>query len=198
MRHLLHIAAIVASGIVATALGCTSSVNVDIWEPDRISQAHTWAFLKHDPPIQLPADETSPEFTYRVTSPERDAQDLDAELAHCIEQALAARGFERVETDADFYVDYRLTLQPRIDMIEVPLGERFLPSLSYTQSYIIEGVDISPRAFEALRLEIDLRERRGKILWRGELAREIAAHDTLALGRDVDNLIGRLPRAPER
>jgi hypothetical protein len=197
MRHVLHIASIVTLGIIGTGVGCASTVNLDTWsdprDQDSISQAHTWAFLHHDPPIQLPGDETSPEFTYRVTSPARDAQQLDADLAHRIEQALSARGFERVETDADLYVDYQLTLQPRIETVEVPIGQRFVPSLSYSQSYIIDGLEISERVFEAVQLEINFRERRGRILWRGEMVRELGARDTLALGRDVDDLLGRLP-----
>ncbi|MBW2291852.1 MAG: DUF4136 domain-containing protein [Deltaproteobacteria bacterium] len=197
MRHVLHIAAIITLGIVGTGVGCASTVHVDTWDDSgdqgSISQARTWAFLNHDPPIQFPADEASPEFTYRVTSPARDAQRLDADLAHCIEQALSVRGYERVETDADLYVDYDLTLQPRIETVEVPIGQRFVPSLSYSPSYIIDGLEIAERAFEAVRLEINFRERRGRILWRGELVRELGAGDRLALERDVDELIGRLP-----
>lgn len=203
MRHVLLIVANFGSiltpifkiGIVAMAMGCASTIDIDAWDPDGISQSRTWAFLRHDPPIDLSRDALAPEFTYRVTSPMRDAQHLDADVARCIEEALAARGFERVETDADFYVDYQLTLQPRAETVEVPLGQRFVPSLSFSQSYLIEGLDISERRFEALRFEIDLRERRGRILWRAELLRELETREELVLGRDVDNLIDQLPRA---
>lgn len=190
MRHAVRF---IALGIVGIALGCTSIIDVDSTDPDRISQARSWAFLDHDPPIRLPSDEELPEFTYRVTSPLRDAQDLDADLARQIERALEARGFERVESNADLYVDYQLTLQPRIERVEVPFAQRFVPSLSWSPSYVVEGVDIVERAVEELRLEIDLRERRGRILWRGELVDKIAAREALALATRVDDLIDRLP-----
>lgn len=190
MRHAVRF---IALGIVGIALGCTSIIDVDSTDPDRISQARSWAFLDHDPPIRLPSDEELPEFTCRVTSPLRDAQDLDADLARQIERALEARGFERVDSNADLYVDYQLTLQPRIERVEVPFAQRFVPSLSWSPSYVVEGVDIVERAVEELRLEIDLRERRGRILWRGELVDKIAAREALALATRVDDLIDRLP-----
>jgi hypothetical protein len=214
MRHVLHISwnsgtqvlAIFSLGIAVLLAGCASTVEIDASDPESVAQAHYWAFLNHDPPIELSEPEPPPEFTYRVTSPLRDARALDAHIADCIEAELAARGYERVEGvnhgvnngvkgDADFYVDFQLTLQPRAETVEVPLGQQFVPSFSYSQSYIVEGLEISERTFEAFRLEIDLRERRGRILWRGELLRELRARDKLVLGSDVGELIDYLPRA---
>ncbi len=195
MRLTSRFITIVSMGI---AVGCASLVDVDATDTESISRAQTWTFLDHALPVELSAGEAAPEFTHRVTSPRHDAQSLDAALVQYVEAALEARGFERVEAgaglQADLYVSFRLTLQRRHKRVEVPFASRYIPSLSYTNSYVVEGIRVAKREVEHLWLEIDVREARGQILWHAELERTLEAQEPMALQARVDDLFARLPR----
>jgi len=201
-----HAVRLLAIALMIFALGCVSGTvrgtadrETDL---DRISRARTWAFLRNDPPIDMPGNYTSNNVssgsTYRVTSPLRDASALDADIARYIESALNTLGFEHVEREADLYVNYRLILQPRAELVEGNFSQRFLASLSHSPSYIIESTEITRTDYEDLNLIIDLRERRGRTLWRREVKLRLRALDSIGLQARVDDLIERLPHSRVR
>ncbi|MFT5444072.1 MAG: hypothetical protein ACI8W3_003123, partial [Myxococcota bacterium] len=70
---------------------------------------------------------------------------------------------------------------------------RFVPSFSTSNSYIIEGTNLQRRDSQELKLEIDFRERRGRIVWRAEGARSIADGGKVYLQDDVAAVLDRLP-----
>jgi hypothetical protein len=203
MRHAVHCVAIgLCVGLCVVALGCVSGADgptadraADLLQ---ISHAQTWSFLKNDPPIDLPAGSEVRGSTYRVTSPLRDASALDADLSRYITKALETLGFERVDREADFYVNYKLILEPRAELAEGNFSSRFLASLSSSPSYIIESTEVTRTDFEDLYLEIDLREPRGRSLWRGELEAQLKALDALSLRAKTGGLLDRLPRSRAR
>ncbi|MFT5694103.1 MAG: hypothetical protein ACI9QQ_000073 [Myxococcota bacterium] len=188
---------LVSTGIVCLLVGfnvgCASLVEITPREMDTVSEARTWSFLRHEPPLAVSDAASAPEFTYRVTSPNHDARSFDAKIASHIERELEQRGFVQVAADADLYVDYQLTLTPLSRWVEVPFAQRFVPSFSTSNSYIIEGTNLQRRDSQELKLEIDFRERRGRIVWRAEGARSIADGGKVYLQDDVAAVLDRLP-----
>lgn len=195
MRHTVRLFAI---GLVVLALGCVTVGDREAADREQISRARSWAFLRNDPPIDLPAAADTLRSTYRVTSPLRDADALDADIARYIESALETLGFERVEVEADFYVNYKLILQPRAELVEGNFSSRYLASLSHSASYIIESTEINRKDYEDLNFSIDLREPRGRTLWRSEIAVRLKAFGALELQGKVDALLARLPLSSVR
>lgn len=195
-----RIAAVAALVTLAGALACASHVDVDVDGADRdlIARSRTWTFLKHDPPLPDALGPEDGEFTYRVTSPLRNAAELDAAIARSLRDAFARLGYTFVEHDADLYVHYRLTLRPRRDAVEVPFAQNYVASHSYTPSYIVEGTDVVTRKVEELRLEVDLREARGRIVWRGIYEDLLSAGQDLDLDENVGALMTRIPGRGDR
>lgn len=198
MQHVVQFCSI---GLLVLALGCVSGGNLDGSSSAadraanrlRISNARTWAFLKSDPTVDRLSRGATAGSTYRVTSPLRNAAALDAEVARYIEDVLGALGFAQVEHEADIYVNYTLVLQPHAQFVEDNFSQRFLASFSYSPSYIIESSEITRRNYEDLDLAIDLREPRGRTLWRRELKLRLKAFDPLALRERVEDLLAPLP-----
>jgi hypothetical protein len=193
-------------GLMIIALGCVSTVERDRSDADRavdrarISRSHSWAFLKHDAPAHYSAEPSDIAATYRVTSPLRNAYELDAKVADFIENALKSLGFERAGAyeEADLYVDYELILRPMAQTLEGNFSQRYISSFSNAPSYIIEGTEITRYDYEDLLLAIDLREERGRPLWRRELKQRLKALEPLGLRVKVENLIGALPNCSVR
>lgn len=187
----------ISTGIVCLIVGfnlsCSSFVDITPREMETVSNARTWSFLRHDPPLPEYVEGVAPEFTYRVTSPNHDARSFDAKIASYIEDELEQRGFEQVAGDADLYVDYQLTLMPLSRSVEVPFAQRFVPSFSTSNSYIVEGTNLERRDSQELKLEIDFRERRGRIVWSADGARSITHDGTVYLQDDVAGVLYRLP-----
>jgi hypothetical protein len=192
-----HAVRLFAIASLVFSLGCVSGPD-RATDRERISRARTWAFLRNDPPIDNPGRNETFGSTYRVTSPLRDAMALDADIARYIERALERLGFKHVEREADLYVNFRLILQPRAEMVEGNFSTRYLASLSYSPSYIIESTEITRKDYEDLNLVIDLRERRGRTLWRREVKLRLKAFDSIGLQTRVDDLLERLPRSRGR
>lgn len=179
-------------------VGCTNLVQVDSTDRQLIQDSTTWTFLKNDPPLPQGVDRETSGFTYRVTSPSRNAARLDSKVARRIEDALARRGFEYVERDADLYVQYRLSLRPQRNSVERAFAERYVPSHSFTPSYVVEGTDIVEIEVEELRFEMNIREARGRVLWTGVYEDTLPAKRTLSVDEWVDDLTSRLPERGPR
>ncbi len=193
MTYVMRSVRIVMFVCSTSVLACATSVEVDAADRQLISNARTWTFLRHDPPLPPNVDGDTSGFTYRVTSPLRNASKLDSDLSRFLTVALARHGFEYVESDADLYVHYRLSLRPRRSSTEVAFASNYVASHSYSPSYVVEGSDVVTRDIEEMRLELDLRETRGRMLWKGVYEETIAARQKLSLDSHIDRLVSRLP-----
>lgn len=102
-------------------------------------------------------------------------------------------GYDYVESDADLYVHYRLSLEPRRDSVEVPFAAIYVASHSFSPSYVVEGTDVVERDVEQFRLELDLREPRGRIVWSRTALHVVIAREPLTLDAWLEELISRFP-----
>jgi hypothetical protein len=174
-------------------LGCASLVELDAGDHEVIATARTWTFLKHDPPLPADTERVPRGFTQRVTSPLRNASKLDAQVAGHLSAAFERMGYDYVESDADLYVHYRLSLEPRRDSVEVPFAGIYVASHSFSPSYVVEGTDVVQRDVEQFRLELDLREPRGRIVWSRTALHVVIAREPLTLDAWLEELISRFP-----
>ena len=151
--------------------GCATVVESDLRDREAVLGASTWSFLANRP--EPDPGRTSPRrmAAYRVRAPARDPRRIDRALVAAIEFELIERGYERVEGDADLYVDFHLVLDPRLENVKVPLTARTVYSFSDQPSYTFEGTTLEPRVREYLTLDVELRTSEGRLLWTGRLER---------------------------
>jgi len=184
---------IVTLACLAGGLGCVSVVELDAGDREVIATARTWTFLKHDPPHAADTARFSRGFTQRVTSPLRNPSKLDAQVAGYLSAAFERMGYDYVESDADLYVHYRLSLEPRRVSVEVPFAAIYVASHSFSPSYVVEGADVVKRDVEHFRLVLDLREPRGRILWSRTAEHVGMAREPLTLDVWLEELVSRFP-----
>jgi hypothetical protein len=174
-------------------LGCVSVVASHSGDREVIATARTWTFLKHDPPLPVVPERFACGFTQRVTSPLCNASKLDAEIAGYLTAALNRLGYDYVESGADLYVHYRLSLESRRVSVEVPFAAIYVASHSFSPSYVVEGTDVVKREAEQIRLELDLREPRGRIVWSRMGEHVVIAREPLTLVFWLEELISQFP-----
>jgi hypothetical protein len=173
--------------------GCVSVVASHSGDREVIATARTWTFLKHDPPLPVVTERFACGFTQRVTSSLCDASKIDAEIAGYLSAALDRMGYDYVESGADFYVHYRLSLESRRVSVEVPFAAIYVASHSFSPSYVVEGTDVVERDVEQFRLELDLREPRGRTVWSRTAEHVVIAREPLTLVFWLEELISQFP-----
>lgn len=169
--------------LLATTAGfvaaCATSVKVDVDENEDFSQYRTWDWM--------PQIRPRVEGRYAVTPA------LDVRMSRLIEDALEARGFERTQPPADFYVTFHLTIQPKAEFVEQPMAPYLLDSHHASPSFWIEGTESVERRYDDLRLAIGISGGGGRMTWQAALEQQVEAGEALPLDKAVAKLIDRFP-----
>ena len=174
----------VAIGLAVLGLGCAANVHAAFDSGEDFSRFHTWDFAPSEAP--------------RVEAPAASESALEARLSRLIVATLAARGYLRSRERPDFLVSYRLSIQPRTEIVVVPRAAYLLSSHHHSPSYWIEGSDKEERHFEELRLSIGVARHTGKLVWKAAMRDRLDDGQTPELGAAVASLLERFPRAAPR
>jgi len=161
------------------SLGCSTIVDVAVDERADFSGYRTWRWASRSVP--------------QIDAPQSNRALLDALMTRSIERGLEARGYERDGDPPDLLVDYVLSVQRRLVLVEVPRAPYLLSSLSSSASYWIEGSETQKRLVSDLRLRIDVSSSAGELVWRAELQRRLEQGQDLDLDAAVATLLGRFP-----
>ncbi len=175
---------LIAIASLAFDPGCASNVDAAFDRGTDFSRFHVWDF--------------APSETPRVSAPGASESALEARLSRLIAAALAARGYRRGRERPDFLVSYRLSIQPRTEIVVVPRAPYLLSSHHHSPSYWIEGSDKEERRFDDLRLSIDVARHTGKVVWKAAMRDRLDDGQTPDLGAAVNSLLERFPRAAPR
>lgn len=187
MRGAIQLLASVRAVVPAIALavmtlgsvGCSTLVDVTVDERADFSRYRTWRWVSRGVP--------------QIDAPQSNRALLDALLTRLIEQGLEARGYERDGDPPDLLVDYRISLQRRLVLVDVPRAPYLLSSHNSSASYWIEGSETQKRLVSDLRLRIDVASAQGQLVWQAELQRRVEQGQDLDLDGAVTTLLDRFP-----
>ena len=160
--------------------GCAKAPDTGFDLDGRFVPFHTWDWQSVEDP--------------RVEAPQSPAL-LEGRLARTIDGALAERGYVRGREAPDFRVDYRLTIERRSELVEVPMAPYLLLSHDHTASYWIEGTDTERRTVEHLRLAVDVHDQDGRLVWRSAIRRRLEPPERWDLEELVQEVLRRFPKA---
>lgn len=179
MRGIAHLV------VPILCVACASSVDVTFDESQDFTAYRSWSWL--------------PGSRGTVDAPLNDALTLDRRMARLVETELRARGFERAETGADFFVSYHLRVRKQFVTETTTPAEEQLASLHNSPNIKIQATEREEHVYEkgALVLAVaDTRDRR--VVWsavlRGRFRDDIVPH----LEEAVRDLLERFPpHAPD-
>jgi hypothetical protein len=145
-------AGLVASALLAAALsGCSTMQITTDYDPDtRFDAYRTWAW--------------APEPPQRTGDPRVDNDLLDKRVRRAVERELPARGYQQIESGADFLVNYHAALASRIQVQAIGSAYGYGPG---AWDPIAPG-GVYARTYEEGSLILDIVDGKTKELtWRG-------------------------------
>ena len=172
-------AALVATLGVVVMSCATPSVKVEVDENEDFSNYRTWDWM--------PQIRPRVEGRYAVTPV------LDLRVQRMIEASLEERGFRRTEPPADFYITFRLTIQPKAKLTQNAVAPYVLNSLHSTPSYYIERTEVSEHRFDDFYLAMGITEGGGRMTWQATFEKHIEPNDSLPIEAAVEELFEHFP-----
>lgn len=148
----------VRAGVLLVAVlwsGC-AGVGVEYDPVEDFSAYRTWAWL--------PRREPAPAVVADVD------EALREEIERRTEEALAGRGYRRVEDEAraDFFVTYHVEIVTEVMILHETSAEQYLDSLNDSPSYGVTTMEPRRRVYERGHLVIDVAEGEDRqLVWRG-------------------------------
>jgi hypothetical protein len=181
MRGTVHLAAVIFGSL---GVACATTVDVAFDERADFSRYRTWDWL--------------PRAARTVEAPLSEKLALDARLARLVERALRARGFERTDGRADFFVSTYLRVQRESVIVNETPAMQQLSSFHDSPSYWIQATQSELRSYENGYLVIVVSGgRQQRLIWRGEFAGRFREDFSPHLEEAVWSLLERFPPPPE-
>jgi hypothetical protein len=177
MRGAVQLAAVIFGSL---GVACATTVDVAFDERADFSRYRTWDWL--------------PRAARTVEAPLSETRALDARLARLVERALRARGFERTDGRADFFVSYYLRVQREFVTVRETPAMQQLSSLHSSPSYWIQATRSERHTYERGHLAIVVAGRRQqRVIWRGEIEGRFREDFSPHLEEAVWSLLERFP-----
>jgi hypothetical protein len=169
-----------AAILAAFSLACASSVDVSIDQRKDLTGFRTWNFLTHR--------------SGNVRAPDGNRIDLDVTLTRLVERCLAARGFERVTSQPDFYVSYFLEVRREVVVMAETPAMQTLDSLNDSASYEIQATERRVEIHELGHLSIFVTDAEEQaVVWRGGFEGRYLGAISPHLESAVASLLRHLP-----
>jgi hypothetical protein len=180
MRGAVQLAAVIFGSL---GVACATTVDVAFDERADFSRYRSWDWL--------------PRAARTVDAPVGEMRALDARLARLVERALRARGFERTDGRADFFVSYYFRVQREFVIVNETPAMQQLSSFHDSPSYWIQATKSELHTYERGYLAIVVSgSRQQRLIWRGEFEGRFREDFSPHLEEAVWSLLERFPPPP--